>query len=270
MKNKFEIPTLSNSQTLIDTHCHLDMPAYSDEIEMVISEATKNGIEKIVTIGIDLPSSMRAVALAKRHSSISATIGVHPHDIDNMKNQDYEKLKRLWSNNKDQIVGFGEIGLDYVKQYSEPKNQRLHFCRQLELAAELDLPVIIHNREANEDTLSILKTTLPQPQRGIMHCFSGDYEFAKQVLNLGMFISIPGIVTFKNARVLHEVVKRVPLDRIVCETDGPFLSPHPHRGKQNRPEYLLFTAQKIAELKSITIDEVAEATTNNAKNLFNL
>ena len=269
LKNFYkELPSLADNKYLIDTHCHLDMESYSQDRDEIIENAEKNGIKRIVTIGIDIPSSERAIALSHQHSHISATIGIHPHDINNINRETYRTLEKLASEHSSQIVGYGEIGLDYVKQYSPIDSQQLHFAQQLDFANELDLPVIIHNREANSDTLAIIKKAKPFTNGGIMHCFSGDYEFAKKVIDLGLLVSIPGIVTFKNAKVLQEVAQKIPLTSMVIETDGPFLTPHPYRGKRNEPLLLLHTANKIAQLRNISIDEVANQTSLNAENLF--
>ncbi len=270
MNNKHALPMLPPATGLIDTHCHLDMSAYMDDLKEVLDDAAGNGIEHIITIGIDTASSQKAIELAMRFPGISATIGVHPHDVENLRDQDYEVLRSLHDRHSRHVVGYGEIGLDYVKKYSTPERQREHFHRQLLFSRELNLPVIIHNREADEDTLNILKSCGGEPWSGVMHCFSGDYNYARRVLDLGLHISIPGVVTFKNAAALHEVAKKIPLDRMLCETDGPFLAPHPYRGKRNVPSYLLFTALKIAELRGTGIDTIARQTTENAKKLFGL
>jgi TatD DNase family protein len=263
-------PSLSGNRYLIDTHCHLDMDLYSEDLTDVIAQAVNHNVKKIVTIGVDVLSSQRAVKIAQKYEEVFAAIGVHPHDVDHLNDEDYTNLRTLYQKHQKQIVGYGEIGLDYVKMHSDPSNQRLHFAKQLDLARELHLPIIVHNREAETDTLQILQSQPPLSHGGIMHCFSGNCEFAKQIIDLGMMISIPGIVTFNNAKTLHEVVRNVPLEHIIIETDGPFLSPHPYRGKRNEPVNVLFTAAKIAELKKIDIDEVAYHTTFNAMNLFNL
>ncbi|WP_240744821.1 TatD family hydrolase [Desulforhopalus sp. IMCC35007] len=271
MKNPLSsFPSLSAGSYLIDTHCHLDMEAYADDLNEVIFRAQKYGVKTIITIGIDLPSSKAAVKLAQKHKGVYATIGVHPHDVDHLDEHTYEALRLLYRNHKQQIVGYGEIGLDYVKMYSEPANQRKHFTRQLELAQNLGLPVVIHNREADTDTLFTLQAQKNFPNGGIMHCFSGDYDFAVKIIDMGLKISIPGVVTFKNATKLQEVVTKIPIEHMIVETDGPFLSPHPFRGKRNEPAHVLFTAMKIAELKNISIDEVAHHTSVNATTLFNL
>jgi TatD DNase family protein len=262
------MPELQRSSQFIDTHCHLDMMAYNDDLETVLNNASVNHIDKVITIGIDLASSRDAVTIAGKYPQVYATIGIHPHDVDNLKNSDYTDLEQLYLHHSQHIVGFGEIGLDYVKQHSDPLNQRKNFARQLDLANSLKLPVIIHNRDANEDTIKILREAKPLYYGGIMHCFSGDINFAHQVLDLGMLISIPGIVTFKNANILHEVAREIPLTSMVLETDGPFLAPHPYRGKRNEPSFLLHTAKKIAELREIDMEQLSKQTTANAANIF--
>jgi TatD DNase family protein len=263
-----DLPQFSHSPQFIDTHCHLDMTAYSDDLEEVLNKACANHIKKIITIGIDLASSRAAVTIARSYSQVSATIGIHPHDVDNLKNSDYTELEKLYIDHSKHIVGFGEIGLDYVKQHSDPLKQREHFRRQLDLAHTLKLPVVVHNRDANDDTIKILREASPLDHGGIMHCFSGDIAFAHKVLDLGMLISIPGIVTFKNANILQKVAREIPLTSMVLETDGPFLAPHPYRGKRNEPSYLLYTAKKIAELRELDIEQLSRQTTANAENLF--
>jgi len=246
------------------------MEIFQDDLQEVIDRAVHNGVQNIITIGIDVESSRRAVEIAQSNQNIYATIGVHPHDVDDLNDNDYATLRALYKTVTNKIVGYGEIGLDYVKMHSEPDNQRYHFDKQLDLAAELQLPIIIHNREADSDTLRILQGKKEFPQSGVMHCFSGNYDFAKKIIDMGMVISIPGIVTFKNANTLHDVVKKVPMEHMIIETDGPFLSPHPYRGRRNEPVNVLFTAAKIAELKNIDIADVAHQSTLNAQKLFNL
>lgn len=261
-------PDLSKSTYLIDTHCHLDMTSYDEDLTKVLERAEKKQISRIVTIGIDLTSSERAILLARKYKQISATIGIHPHDVINTTDQDYDALEHLFAKYSKHIVGYGEIGLDYVKNYSPVDTQRYHFAKQIDLAGDLHLPIIIHNREAESDTLDILKDAGPLARGGIMHCFSGDYNFARQVLDMGLLISIPGVVTFKNATTLQEVVRKVPLTSIVLETDGPFLAPHPYRGKRNEPSFVVYTASKIAEIRNTSIEEVARQTSLNAEKLF--
>lgn len=268
MKKRAAPPILAPDSRLIDSHCHLDMKAYHGDLEEIINSADKRGVNRIITIGIDLSSSYRAVELADQYPGVYATVGIHPHNAEDASDDVYRELKKLAARPK--VVGYGEIGLDYAKQYA-PKNIQLReFVRQLDLAGELHLPVVIHDREAHEDTLMLLRERGPFPAGGVMHCFSGDVSFANQVLELGFYVSIPGIVTFKNAVELQQVVREIPMERMLLETDGPFLAPDPWRGKTNRPDYLLYTAGKVAELKNIPVDEVARQTMLNTEKLFSL
>jgi len=252
----------------IDSHCHLDMEAYENDRDLVIHRALQVGISKIITIGIDAVSSQQAVKLAEQYSCVYAAIGVHPHDAAQVTQNDFNMIERLASHKK--VVGYGEIGLDYAKLYSGKDIQQQVFSRQLAMAKDLGLPVIIHDRDAHDDVLRILKQHAPYPSGGVMHCFSGDAAFAEKVMDLGFFISIPGIITFKNVTSLQQVAREMPLQSMLIETDGPFLAPVPYRGKRNAPEFLLHTAQKIAELRETTLAEIAQATTANAKTLFTL
>ncbi len=258
----------NNTLDLIDTHCHLDMDAYSADLDLVINRAVEAGVKTIITIGIDAASSKQAVRLARHYPPIYAAVGIHPHDAAHATEKDFRTITELATHDK--VVGYGEIGLDYAKDYSPKTIQQQVFSRQLQLAKVLNLPVIIHDREAHEDTLCLLKKHAPYPAGGIMHCFSGNISFAEKIIELGFLISIPGIVTFKNADSLHEVATILPLKSMLIETDGPFLTPVPYRGKRNEPGYIIHTAQKIAELAGITLREVAEATTANAQSIFNL
>ena len=268
MKKRLPPPSLAADIRLIDSHCHLDMEAYNEDLDDIIATAELCGVSRILTIGIDLVSSRKAVELTKRYPGVYASVGIHPHSADEADATSYRELKRLAADPK--VIGYGEIGLDYAKQYAPVDIQQHEFSRQLELARELNLPVIIHDRDAHADTLALLKQQGPFPAGGVMHCFSGDTTFARQVLELDFYISIPGIITFKNAESLQQVVREIPLDRMLLETDGPFLAPVPWRGKINRPDYLLYTAGKVAELKNISIDEVAEQTMRNTEQLFSL
>jgi TatD DNase family protein len=244
------------------------MDAYAQDLDAVIDSAHTHGVKRIITIGIDVPSSEAAVQLTRNYSNIYATVGIHPHDAQTATTEALERLSELAEHEK--VVGFGEIGLDYFKNYAPHEVQLQAFTRQLELAKELALPVVIHDRDAHEDTLRLLKAAGPFAHRGVMHCFSGDSELARETLDLGFYISIPGVATFANAQLLQEVIAAVELNALLVETDGPFLAPVPFRGKRNEPKLMLYTAQMIAEIKNISLEEVAAATTANAVNLFNL
>jgi TatD DNase family protein len=268
-KKRQETPVPLSGIPLVDTHCHLDMDAYTHDLDVILRDAFQHNVRAVVSVGIDVKSSKQAVELARRYPMISATVGIHPHDVDNITDRTLVIVADLAQENKEHIVGYGEIGLDYVKRYSSPENQRKQFRSQLSLADELGLPVIIHDREAHDDALTILREG-PLKYGGIMHCFSGDLDFAKKIIDLGLHISIPGTVTFKNAALLHEVARKIPLSSLLLETDGPFLAPHPYRGKRNEPRFILYTAQAIAKLRDISIDELAKQTSQNAKALFGL
>ncbi|CAK8717580.1 TatD DNase family protein [Candidatus Electronema halotolerans] len=266
MKKTVPSPQLSPEISLIDTHCHLDMAAYQPDLDQIIADARRCGVTRIITIGIDLPSSCRAAELAQCYAGVYAAVGIHPHDAESADEETFRRLAELAAAPK--VVGYGEIGLDYAKNYSPKEVQLRVFARQLELAKELRLPLIIHDRDAHEDTLRLLREQGPFPHGGVMHCFSGDAELARQVLDLGFYVSIPGIVTFPNAAMMREAVREVPTDRLLLETDGPFLAPVPFRGKRNLPQYLLHTAAAVAELKGVSLDDIARQTTVNAEKLF--
>jgi len=269
MKNKkAPIPTLRPGSYLIDSHCHLDMNSYEEDLDELLKRAQMHSVQSIITIGIDEQSSIAAVDFAHKYPFVKATVGIHPHDVEQIDSGTYSRLKKLVEDNREQVVGYGEIGLDYVKNYSPKAIQLQKFEEQLSLAKELALPVIIHDREAHDDCLALLQVAAPFPQGGVMHCFSGDSTLAVKMLDIGFYISIPGVVTFKNGLDLQEVAKTIPLESMLLETDGPFLSPVPWRGKRNEPAYIAYTAQKIAELRNISIEEVARQTSANTLNLF--
>jgi len=262
------LPLLPKEAFIIDSHCHLDMKSYRDDLDSIIQRASQHGVAGVVTIGIDVASSKAAVSIAQRFKTIRATVGIHPHDAERADPRDLDRLADLVEQHRECIVGYGEIGLDYVKDYSEPHIQRSLFRKQLGLARELDLPVIIHDREAHDDCIAIIREEGPFEQGGIMHCFSGDLEFAKKIIDCNLHISIPGIVTFKNAHDLQEVAAGMPLDKMLIETDGPFLAPTPYRGKRNEPVYTLYTTAAIARLRQTPIAEIASQTSANACSLF--
>jgi len=257
--------------TLVDTHCHLDMPPLDSRPVEILAAARRAGVGVVITVGIDPPSSEKAVALAARHAGVFATVGIHPHNVAAVTDDDYIKLRALVAGgNGSRVVAYGEIGLDFVKLRAPADLQVVHFRRQLRLARELELPIIIHDREAHDLTLAILAEEGPFPAGGVMHCFSGDMRLAEQVIELGLLISIPGIVTFNSAAALREVARQLPLSSLLLETDAPFLAPVPRRGRTNEPAFLPFTANKVAELRQETLAAVARATTANAIRLFRL
>jgi len=253
---------------LIDSHAHLDMDDFEKDREDVLERAVQGGIAHIISIGIDLESSAAALDLARKYAYVSASVGCHPHNADTYKQSDPDQLARMAS--EPEVVAWGEIGLDYYRGYSAPENQVKLFRRQLGMADDLNLPVIIHDREAHEEVYSILKGMGKGERKGVIHCFSGDTDLAEAFMKLGYFISIPGTVTFKNAADIKAVAASIPLSRMLVETDAPFLAPVPERGKRNEPFNVTYTAMEIARLRDVTFEEVARQTSENAKALFNL
>ncbi len=254
---------------LIDTHTHLDDARYEPDREVVIARALETGIDSMITIGCDLSTSHAAVALANRYPFVYATVGVHPHEVKHIEDGWYNEFRRLAENKK--VVAFGEIGLDYHYNHSSPKEQRDRFREQIQLARELSLPLVIHTREAQEDTIQILKDERSTEVGGVFHCFSGDAWLAKDALDLGFYLSFSGILTFQNAGMLRDIAKTVPLDRILIETDCPYLTPVPHRGKRNEPAFVRYVAETLATIASVSdLAEIYRLTTENARRLFRI
>lgn len=250
---------------LIDSHAHLMDEKYNDDLENVIKNAIDNGIEKIINIGYSKETSKQAIELANKYDFIYATIGMHPDECN--EEVDISFIKELAKNKK--VVAIGEIGLDYHYDDYNKETQKKYFIEQINLANELNLPVVIHSRDADMDMLEILKNNKIK-KNFVMHCFSSSVEILKEVLKLGAYISIAGPVTFKNARSLTEVAVLVPEDKLMVETDCPYLSPEPNRGKRNEPANVRFTAEKIAELRGITIEELAKITYENTRKFYNI
>lgn len=254
-----------NLYPIFDSHAHYDDHAYDVDLDETVTSMQKNGVAGIINCGVNYESSKQCVELAKKYDIFYSAVGVHPEDL--YKNQSFEpqKLQSLIAEKK--TVAIGEIGLDYHWDTHPAEVQKRWFLDQLEFAKEVDLPVIVHDREAHGDTLDILKSTRP---KGVLHCFSGSVEMAREILKLGMYIGIGGVVTFKNARKTVEVVKELPLDRLLLETDAPYLSPEPFRGKRNTSDLIYFTALKIAEIKGISEKDVLKASIENIKRLFSI
>jgi TatD DNase family protein len=252
---------------LIDSHAHLEMREFDPDRDDVIHRAKEAGVEVIVTVGTNLRDCRKALDIAARHESVYAALGVHPHDVKGIDEQTYDHLRKLVKRPK--VVAYGEIGLDFFRNRSPRDVQIRCFGEQLELAAEFDLPVIIHDREAHAETLDMLKTWKGK-KRGIVHCFSGDAAMAKKCIDMGFCISIPGPVTYPKADKIIDVVRQVPLARLLVETDAPYLSPQAHRGKRNEPAYVVHAARKIAEVKAVPFAQVAAATSQNARTVFGI
>ncbi len=251
---------------MIDTHCHLEMDAFDGDRDDVIKRARETGLEAIITIGSDFESNRDGVALAEKYDFIFAAVGMHPHDAKDLTESAFNQLK-IWADNR-KVVAFGEIGLDYHYDYSPREIQRAVFRQQLDFAKEAGLPVVIHSREAKEDTLGILKDS--GIEHGVMHCFSGDRDMAERALAMGLYISFAGPVTFKNASQLREIAKIIPDECLLVETDAPYLAPVPVRGKRNEPAFVVHTARFLAELRGVSLEDLDRITTINAKRLFHI
>lgn len=254
----------------VDTHCHLNDEKFSEDLEEIYTRAKNFGVTKIINFGSTLEDSAQVVELAKKFSGMFAGVGIHPEEIENFSEDDsIEKLFSLAKEKK--VVAVGEIGLDYhwEKDFERRKLQQKIFIEQLELARKINFPVCIHEREAHGDTLKILKSD-GHGLRGVLHCFSGSLEMAKEVWKMGWLIGIDGPVTFKNSAKLPEIVKAAPREMILLETDAPYLAPTPNRGKRNEPSYLIDIAKKISEIRGETLEDIAEYTTQNAKNLYGI
>jgi len=253
---------------LFDTHVHLNAEQFNEDLQEVIDRAQAEGVERMVVVGFDRPTITKAIELCETYDFIYASVGWHPVDAIDMKPEDLEWLRELSAHPK--VVALGEMGLDYHWDKSPKEIQKEVFKKQIQLAREVQLPIIIHNREATSDIVEILKEAGAAEVGGIMHCFSGSVETAKECLDMNFYISLGGPVTFKNAKKPKEVAEAVPLDRLLIETDCPYLAPHPYRGKRNEPAFVKLVAEQIAELKGISYDEVAKATTENANKLFDI
>ncbi len=260
---------------LADTHCHLDFRAFDSDRQVVVSSASANGISKILNPGINIDSSRVAAEIAAAYPVVFAAIGVHPNDGNSWGLTTLGVIRELAKNPK--VRAIGEIGLDYYRNYSPRALQKEIFQAQLDLAAELSLPVVIHNRNADVDMFPMLRkwqselvsSRSPLAERpGVLHSFSSDLEHASRAVSMNFFIGITGPVTFKKAEILREIVREIPLKSLLIETDAPFLTPQPHRGKRNEPSHVRFIAGKIAEIKAISIEEVGQVTSENAERLF--
>ncbi|MEA1936412.1 MAG: TatD family hydrolase [Thermodesulfobacteriota bacterium] len=251
----------------IDSHAHLEMKAFDRDRDKVIARAKEAGVDYIVTVGTTLSDCKKAISIANRYESVYAVIGIHPHEVKNIDDSTYESLKEI--SRADKVVAYGEIGLDFFRNLSPRDVQIKRFGEQLELAGEIGLPVVIHDREAHRETLNILKEWKGN-RRGIIHCFSGDYEMAKKCLDMGFYISIPGTITFKKSEKLREIVGKIPIENLLVETDSPYLTPHPKRGKRNEPANVIFTARKVAEIKGLPLEEVGKITSKNTKDVFGI
>lgn len=262
---------------LVDSHCHLDFDKFDSDRDQVVAAAQGAGVVAIINPGTDLASSRAAVRLAEKYEIVYAAIGIHPHDATTFSAKTLSALRDLASHPK--VVAVGEIGLDYHRNYSPPDVQRKAFAAQLELAAELNLPVIVHNRKASRDTFDMLDTWLSERRApadrdgrrepcGVLHSYAAATDWLSRAIEHGFLIGISGPVTFPKAAALHQVAKAAPLERLLVETDAPFLTPVPCRGRRNEPAYVQYVAAAVADLRGVSIQQIGEQTTKNAFGLF--
>ncbi len=251
-----------------DTHAHLNAEQYNDDLREVIDRALEEGVSRMVVVGFDRPTIEKAMELTEQYEFIYASIGWHPVDAIDMTDEDLQWIEELSSHPK--VVALGEMGLDYHWDKSPKEIQKEVFRKQIQLAKKVKLPIVIHNRDATADIVAILKEEGASEVGGIMHCFSGSPETAKECVEMNFYISLGGPVTFKNAKKPKEVAEVIPMDKLLIETDCPYLAPHPYRGKRNEPSYVKLVAEQIAEIKKIPVEEVARITTENAKRIFGI
>jgi len=252
---------------LIDSHAHLDFDRFDADRDDVLKRAKDGGVDTVITIGTTIESSRRALSLAEQYSMIHATAGIHPHQADDFKDDDWSKLESLWAN--DRVIGVGETGLDYFYDYSDRIRQQEVFARHLEAGRLLNYPVIIHIRDAFDDAFGLVES-IGANNRGIVHCFTGGVAECERALSLGMYISLSGIVTFKSAKALREAVAMIPEDRLLVETDSPFLAPVPHRGKRNEPTFVVDVAREVARLRNTDLAHIARISRANTETVFGL
>ena len=253
---------------IFESHAHYDDGKFNEDRDALLKELLDGNICNIINIGASLESTKASIALAQKYPQIYAAAGVHPSDVGELDEQRLDWLKEQAAHPK--VVAVGEIGLDYYweKEDGIQKLQRFWFARQLKLASDAKLPVVIHSREAAEDTMKVLKSVHAGEACGVIHCYSYSPEMAKEFVRMGYYIGVGGVVTFKNAKKLKETVIQVPLERILLETDAPYLAPEPYRGKRNHSGYLGYVAEEVARLKGVSAEEVEEVTCKNARRLF--
>lgn len=250
----------------IDTHIHIDFPQFNQDREEVIKRAQKKEVYKMINIGCNLKSSQKSLELAEKYPQIWATVGVHPSDVNEYDLKTAEKVYQLAQ--KDKVVAIGEIGLDYFYGKNNIEQQKEALISQINIGKELEKPLIIHTRDAGDDLLQILKQE--NPKNVVIHCFTESLSFAKIILEMGYLISFTGIITYAKAEAIRRVVKETPLEKIMLETDCPFLAPQAHRGQRNEPAFVIEVGKKIAEIKEMPLEKVAEVTTKNAEKFFGI
>ena len=255
---------------IIDSHCHLDYPDLLDQLENVIKRAKSNQVDKLLTICTTLNSFEKIKSIIKKYKNIYGTFGIHPHEVKNFINVNFDYIIKA-KNENHKIIGIGETGLDYYYNHSDKNIQRKSFVEHIHAASKLNIPIIVHSRNAESDTFDILKEEKKNSDiKILMHCFTGSNDFAKKLIDIGCNISVSGIITFKNSAELAQTVSEIPLNNLLVETDSPYLSPVPFRGKTNEPSYIIHTIEKLAQIKKISKNQIIESTTKNFRELFNI
>lgn len=262
---------MTQTPLIVDTHAHLDFDRFKNDLPALLERAQKAGVGHIITIGSGRTdaSAREAVSLAERYDWLSATVGVHPHEA-KILNADMLATMEKVAKTHSKVVAVGETGLDYHYDRSPRDKQREAFAAFVQLARRVNKPVVVHSREAETDTLDILRSEGAETCGGVVHCFSGSTDFAKKALDLGLYLSFSGIVTFKGVSAIQAVAKEAPLERILVETDAPYLAPVPHRGERNEPAFVAHTLKALADLRGVSVESLAAATTANARRLFGL
>ena len=255
---------------LIDSHAHIQGKEYAGDVEAVIARAREAEIDKIIAVGGagEMSSNHDAIALANSYENVYATVGMHPHDAKVVGTDELRELHHLTFHPK--VIAVGETGLDYYYNHSPHDVQRRVFTHFIHMARDTGLPLVVHERDAAQEAAELLRSEGGGDLRGVIHCFTGDYDAARAYLDLGFYLSFTGIITFKNAEPLRDVVRRVPLEKMLIETDSPYLTPVPHRGKRNEPAYVRLVAEAMAKIKAVSLEEIAQITTGNVENLFKI
>jgi len=255
---------------IADSHCHLDYPNLYNELDDVVNRAIKNDVKLLLTICTTVESFKRIKLIVDKYKNIYGTFGIHPHETKNFKNMT-DTLIIGYKNESKKIIGIGETGLDYYYNHSDKNIQKKIFAQHIEAAKELDIPLIVHSRDAEIDTFDILKSYMKNSKlKAIIHCFTGSKDFAKKIINIGCYISVSGIITFKGSNELSETISSIPIDKLLVETDSPYLAPIPNRGKSNEPSFITHTIEKLSIIRNIEKKVIIENTTNNFRKLFNL
>ena len=256
--------------SLVDTHAHIQAEEFASDIDQILDRALGAGVDKIIVVGGagELSTNDTGLKLARRSPWLFATVGMHPHDARQVSEEDLTWLQELTQDPK--VVAVGETGLDFYYEHSPRQVQRELFCRFIHMSCETKLPLIVHDRDAHREVARLIRSEGRDMVRGVIHCFSGDFEDAKVFLDLGLYLSFSGIVTFKAAQALREVARKVPMDRILVETDAPYLAPVPHRGRRNEPAFVRLVAETIAQVKGLSLEEIARTTSMNTRTLFGI